>query len=124
MYNHYKTSVGNDLKHIQITTKYRYRILNQEKLKVFCKVAIGETYNRHKIKIVILKVMEEHIHMIVDCPRTFSDTKLMQLIKGFSSYLIFRIYPTFRDVYPRGHFWNECYFAVQLGQILIMYFHI
>ena len=115
MYQHYATSVGNNLKHIQLTTKYRYKAMNQEKLKLYCKVSIEEACKRYKIKIVIIKVLEEHIHMIADCPRTISDSKIIQLIKGFSSYLLFRIYPTFMDVYPRGHFWNEGYFMCSVG---------
>jgi REP element-mobilizing transposase RayT len=31
----------------------------------------------------ILKVMNEYVHIIVDCPRTMSVAKLMQIIKGF-----------------------------------------
>ena len=55
MYKHYATSVGNNLKHIQLTTKYRYKAMNQEKLQIFCKVAIEEACKRYKIEIVILK---------------------------------------------------------------------
>ena len=53
--------------------------------------------------------------MIVDCPRTMSDSKLMNLIKGFSSYLIFRLCPAIRKRYPRGHFWNRGYFCDGVG---------
>ena len=115
MYKHYTTSVGNNLKHIQLTTKYRYKVMNQEKLQVLCKVSIEEACKRYKIEIVILKVKEEHIHLVADLPRTMSDAKAMQLIKGFSAYLLFRLYPTFRDVYPRGHFWNAGYFCCPVG---------
>jgi len=83
MYKHYKGSVGNNLKNIQITTKYRYEMMKQDKLKVYCKVAIEEACKRHKIEIEIIKVLNEHAHMIVDCPRTMSDAKLMQIIKAF-----------------------------------------
>ena len=115
MYKHYANSVGNNLKHVQITTKYRYKVMNQEKLRIYCKVAIEETCKRHKIEIVIVKVLDEHVHMIVDCPRTFSDAKLIQILKGVSSRILFLLYPTFRDVYSRGYFWNEGYFCVPVG---------
>ncbi len=85
IYKHYQTSVGNNLKHIQITTKYRYKMMRTEKIKVFCKVAIEEACKKHKIEIVILKVLDEHVHMIVDCPRTFADCKLVQILTGFLS---------------------------------------
>ena len=114
-YKSYGSSVGNNLKSIQITTKYRYQMLKQKKLRTFCKVSIQEACKRHKIEIVILKVLPEHSHMIVDCPRTISDALLMQIIKGLSSYILFRLCPNFRKRYPRGHFWNAGYFCESCG---------
>lgn len=114
-YQHYANSVGNNLQAVQITTKYRYEMMRQDKLKTFCRVAIEEACKRHKIEIKILKVLNEHSHMIVDCPRTLSQAKLMQLIKGLSSYLLFRICPNLRKRYPKGHFWNEGYFCASCG---------
>lgn len=114
-YQHYANSVGNNLQSIQITTKYRYQMMKQEKLKVFCRVAIEEACKKHKIEIKILKVLNEHSHMIVNCPRTMSQSMLMQIIKGLSSYILFRLCPDFRKRYPRGHFWNEGYFCASCG---------
>ena len=114
-YKSYGSSVGNNLKSIQITTKYRYQMLKQDKLKTFCKVSIEEACKRHRIEIVILKVLNEHAHLIVDCPRTISDAKLLQIIKGLSSYILFRLCPNFRKRYPRGGFWNDGYFCCSVG---------
>ena len=114
-YKHYNTSVGNNLKTIQITTKYRYKMMRQEKLKVFCKVALEEACKKHKIEVVIVKVLPEHSHLIVDCPRTISDAKLMQIVKGLSSYILFRLCPELRKRYPRGNFWNRGYFCAGCG---------
>ena len=115
IYKHYSTSVGNNLKTIQITTKYRYAMMQKEKIKVFCRVAIEEACKKHKIEIVIIKVLDEHVHLIVDCPRILSDAKLMQIIKGLSAYLLFRICPELRKRYPRGNFWNKGYFCQGCG---------
>ena len=115
MYQHYKNSVGNNLKTIQITTKYRYEMMKQEKLRIFCEVALTEACKKHKIEIKIVKVLNEHSHLIVDCPRTLSDSQLMQIIKGLSSYILFRLCPDFRKRYPRGHFWNRGYFCASCG---------
>lgn len=115
MYNHYQNSVGNNLKHIQITTKYRYEMMRKENIKVFCKVSIEEACRRHNIKIFILKVMSDYVHMIVDCPRTFSDSNLLQIIKKLSSYILFRLCPFLRKRYPQEHFWNKEYFYCAVG---------
>lgn len=115
MYKHYSTSVGNNLKTIQITTKYRYKMMKKDKIRVYCKVAIEEACRKHKIEVVIIKVLDEHSHLIVDCPRTISDAKLMQIIKGLSAYILFRLCPELRKRYPRGHFWNKGYFCQGCG---------
>ncbi len=114
-YKHSCSSVGANKKHIQLTPKYRYKMMRQEKLKVFCKVAIEEACKRHNIVVEIIKVMDEHVHLIVDVPRTMSDAYAMQIIKGLSSYLLFRICENLRKRYPRGHFWTEGYFCDGVG---------
>ncbi len=62
-----------------------------------------------------MKVLSEHSHMIVDCPRIISDAKMMQIIKGLSSYIFFRLCPDFRKRYPKGHFWNGGYCCESCG---------
>ena len=114
-YKHYENSVGNNLQSIQITTKYRYEMMRKDFLKVYCKVAVEEACKRHKIELKILKVLNEHVHLIVDCPRTLSVAKLLQIIKGLSSFILFRLCPALRKRYPRGHFWSEGYFCVSCG---------
>jgi len=115
MYKKYSTSVGNNLKTIQITTKYRYKMMRKELIKAYCKVAIEEACRKHKIEVIIIKILDEHSHLIVDCPRTMSDAKLMQIIKGLSAYILFRLCPELRKRYPRGHFWNRGYFCQGCG---------
>ena len=66
MYNNYKSSIGNNFKHVQITTKYRYDMMRKEKIEIFCKVAIEEECKKHNIDVIILNVQVNHAHMIVD----------------------------------------------------------
>jgi putative transposase len=114
-YKHSRSSVGSNMKHIQITPKYRYKMMRQEKLKVFCRVAIEEACKKHNVMMEIINVQEDHVHMIVDVPRTMTDIKAIQIIKGLSSYLLFRICPNLRKRYPKGHFWNAGYFCDSVG---------
>ena len=102
MYKHSNSSVGANKKHIQITPKYRYKMMRKDKLRVFCKVAIEEACKRHRISLEIIKVMDEHVHMIVDVPRTMSDSKALQIIKGLSSYILFQLCPNLRLRYPNS----------------------
>jgi len=90
-------------------------MMQKDRLRVFCKVAIEEACKRHKIELEIIKVMDNHVHMIVDCPRTMTDIKMMQIIKGLSSYILFRLCPNLRKRYTRGHFWSAGYFCDGVG---------
>ena len=114
-YKHSESSVGANKKHIQLTPKYRYKMMRKEKMKILCKVSIEEACKRHKIKIEIIKIMEEHVHLIADVPKTMSDAQALQLIKGLSSYILFRLCPALRKRYPNGHFWTEGYFCDGVG---------
>ena len=116
-YKHSGSSVGANKKHIQLTPKYRYKMMRSDKLKVFCRVAIEEACKRHNIVVEIIKVMDEHVHLIADVPRTMSDSYALQIIKGLSSYLLFRICENLRKRYPQGHFWTEGYFCEGVGNM-------
>ena len=114
-YKHRENSVGSNFMTIQITTKYRYNMMQKERKETFCRISIQEACKRHKIDIIILEVLKEYVHIIVDCPRTMSVAMLMQIIKGLSAYLLFRICPNLRKRYPKGHFWSEGYFCEGCG---------
>ena len=116
MYQSYGNSVGNNFKHVQITTKYLYKMMRGSKVASFCRIAIEEACRRHGIKIEIINVQSDHVHLIVDCPRTMSDSKMIQIVKGLSSYLIFRMCENLRKRYPRGRFWNAGYFCCSVGR--------
>ena len=66
MYNPYWTSVGNKFKHVQIMTKYRYQIMQKNKIETFCKVAIEEACKKHRTEIIILNVQSDHVNMTID----------------------------------------------------------
>ena len=71
-------------------------MMQKEKIETFCKISIQEACKRHNIEIVIIEVLKENVHIIVDCPRTMSVAMLMQIIKGLSAHLLFRICPDLR----------------------------
>ena len=54
--------------------------------KNLCEKVIMEVAQHHKIKIVELMVMEDHVHMVVSIPPTMSVSKAFHLLKGASSY--------------------------------------
>jgi len=70
---------------------------------------------RHKMKIVILEVLPEHIHYEVELPLSMAPSRALNLLKGGSSFLFFQHHEKARLRYPKGHFWSRGKFAASVG---------
>lgn len=103
-------SIGINEMHLQWCTKYRKDVLRKESHYHDCENAIKSAAQRHGIEILELGVMENHVHAVVVLPPTMSPSKATGLLKGSSSYELFRLHPNFRKTYWGGHFWSRGYF--------------
>ena len=77
--------------------------------------AIRKAAAEHGIKIHYLAVMPDHVHALATLPHGMTDSKAFNLLKGRSSYIIFRVKEKFRLRYPQGHFWSPGGFASTAG---------
>jgi putative transposase len=57
--------------------------------------------------VLALAISDDHIHIVVSIHPTMSPSKAFQLLKGASSFALFRIIPNFRKRYPRNEFWGR-----------------
>ena len=89
--------------------------MKKEEYKKACEDAVRKQADRHAIKIRELFVMPEHVHVSCEVPPSMSQSKALQLLKGGSSYLLFRTQPKFRLRYPQGHFWSPGAYAGSVG---------
>ena len=112
---HYSHKVGVNYWHFEWCTKYRYNMMQRLELKNLVQAAIRKAAKEHKIGIRILKVLPDHIHMLVTLPNNMTDSKARMLLKGRSAYLIFRNRGNIRLRYPQGHFWSAGSCAVTVG---------
>ncbi len=115
IYERNNHNVGVAMWHLQWCTKYRYKMFGQSKLRTSCEVAVKECCARHKISIIALNVQPDHVHLVASLPRGVTDVKALQLLKGFSSFLLFRLEPNLRKRYPRGHLWSPGSFSATVG---------
>ncbi len=107
--------VGINVHHFEWCTKYRYQMLRNDKYKKACEDAVRQQADRHGIKIRELFAMPEHVHVSCELPHDMSQSRALQLLKGGSSYLLFKLQPKFRLRYPRGHFWSPGAYAGSVG---------
>ena len=108
-------SVGRNLWVLEWCTKYRYKMMRKFGNRNLVAACIRQAACRHKIKIIVLKVLFEHVHMIASLPKGMDDIKAAKLLKGASARKLFSVKEKFRLRYPRGHFWSRGYYAHTLG---------
>jgi len=113
--NHYCHKVGANFWHMEWCPKYRYKMMEKPENKNLVAAAIRKAAHEHGIKIYYLKVLPEHVHTLVQLPHGMIDSQAFQILKGRSSYIIFRVKEKFRLRYPKGHFWSPGGFATTVG---------
>jgi len=102
----YSHKVGLNFWHIKFATKYCYKMFGKFKQKNLVEALIRKVATKHKIKIHILKVMPEHIHMLVTLPHNITNSKTLMLLKGRSAYTFFKNHPKSRMRLPKEHLWS------------------
>jgi putative transposase len=86
-----------------------------KKNKKLCEDILHEVAERHNILMIELSVKPDHIHTVVQLPPTMSVSQALHLLKGASSYKLFRRQPLFRYRYSHGSFWSHGKFYRSVG---------
>jgi putative transposase len=96
-------------------------LFNKVYLKNLCLIALNEAAKRYDVIIEEVDVQPEHLHMVAHIPLKINPLKALQLMKGFSSKLLFEIKPKLRLLYPKGSLWSRGKFAASIGDVDIKY---
>lgn len=104
--------------HLTYNTKYRKKVLIGE---------IAERTNEIIEKIAIerscqvkeIKVMPDHVHLLISIPPQYKISEIVRHIKGASSYYLFREFPEIRTKLRKGHLWAPSYFVRATGDVTI-----
>src|SRR3989344_9130620 len=91
-------------------------LLKKNKINL-CAACIRRAASLHGIKIIVLSVMPEHVHVEVKVSMSLSASKVLQILKGVSAKLFFMKNPKARLRYPRGHLWSRGKFAASVGLV-------
>ena len=114
-YSRQAHSVGDSFWHFEWCPKYRYKMFRKSKYKNLAEACIRKAAYQHKIEIVEISVMPDHLHLIAKIPLTMTPSKALQLLKGRSAHIFFRNHPKARLRYPKGHLWSRGKFATSIG---------
>lgn len=122
-YAKYKNQPADDIghqynfQHIILVTKYRYKMFRNSRTTETIRNALYHVAERYRMTIKELSFGEDfaHAHLEVSIPNTMSIAFAVQLLKGYSSYIVFKEIPHHRLRYPQGHFWSAGYSNGSVG---------
>lgn len=102
--------------HIVWVTKYRYHVL-QGDIKKRCRELIIQVCEGEEVQILKGVVSKDHIHIHIEYPPRVSISHLVKRMKGRSSRILQKEYPSLQKRYWGKHFWATGYGAWSTGNI-------
>ncbi len=112
----YSHAVGEFNYHIQITPAYRREVMENKKVTKLVKAYITAKLDELRVEIVTMRGGPEHLHIFVANCKNIAPSKLIQQLKGFSSYMMRKNHSSMIRNYLWGDkFWSECYFCRSIG---------
>ena len=109
--------VGLNQHHFEWCPKYRFRCMRKEKIAKEMGAILQDIAREKGIIIHKMAIDADHVHLFVSLPFSMSVSMALQLLKGGSSYRMFRLHPNFRKRYPKGHFWSPGHFSRSISNV-------
>jgi putative transposase len=109
-------SVFELLVHLVWCTKYRKKVLEKDiglRLRDLCRQICSDL----GVEILSGVVAQDHVHVLVSMPPQVAMSKLVQKLKGKSSYKLQREFTSLRKRYWGQRMWSRGYFACSTGNV-------
>ena len=106
------------LYHIVWIPKYRKRVL-EGKVANRIRELLAECADVNRWRIDELSVQRDHVHMLIQLRPDVSVSRVVQLFKGKSSFVIRKEFPKLEEFYwgKADSFWCDGFFVETVGQI-------
>jgi putative transposase len=115
-YRHGSHTVFSIHLHIVWITKYRRKILRGESAERVREI-VREECRKARVEILRGHISADHVYVMVSMPSQVTFSRLIQRMKGKSSYLLFNEFPTLRKRYWGRHVWARGYFCRSSGNV-------
>ena len=99
--------------------KYRKKLLVSKQISDDIKQFSYEICQRHSVIIRYMETDKDHIHYMIETEPTMSISKIVNLMKSYTTYHIWKRYPQYlRKQFWKEHtFWTDGYFACSVGNV-------
>lgn len=102
--------------HLVWSTKYRKRLLKKD-VGYRLRELLRQICSDQKVEVLSGVVAKDHVPMLVSIPPQVSVSKLIQKLKGKSSYTLQREFASLRKEYWGQRMWARGYFACSTGNV-------
>ena len=102
--------------HVVWTTKYRRPALTGE-VATRVRDLIREICGQHEVTIMKGHVAKDHVHLFVSIPPQVTISRMIQWLKGKSSYKILGEFPHLQKQFWGRHMWARGYFCCSSGNV-------
>lgn len=105
--------------HIIFVCKYRKKLLMSKQISDDIKQFSYEICQKHKVIIRYMETDKDHIHYMIETEPTMSISKIVNLMKSYTTYHIWKRYPDYlRKHFWKEHtFWTDGYFVCSVGNV-------
>lgn len=105
--------------HLIFVCKYRRKLLVSPNIASDIKRLSLEYCQNHNVVIHYMEVDKDHIHYMIETEPTMSVSKIVNLMKSYTTYHIWKKYPNYlRKHFWKEHtFWTDGYFACSVGNV-------
>lgn len=115
-YRHGSHTVFSIHLHLFWITKYRKKVLI-DAVAFRVRDMIREICQREGVDIIKGHVSSDHIHLFVSIPPQVTISRLVQKLKGKTSFKLRNEFGHLRKTYWRRHFWARGYFCCSSGNV-------
>ena len=102
--------------HIVWVTKYRKPIMSGE-VGARVRELIRQVCRDEDVEILKGSVSKEHVHVFLSIPPKVTISRLVQRMKGYSSYKLMLEFKHLEKTFWGRHLWARGYFCVSSGQV-------
>ena len=102
--------------HLVWITKYRKKVLSGA-IAQRTRALIRSICERYQVEIMQGHISRDHIHIFVSIPPSLAVSKLVQQLKGKTSYTMLNEFPELRRQYWGRHIWARGYFCCSSGNV-------
>ena len=100
--------------HIVWCTKYRKKVLKAG-IDIRLKEILTDISEEYDFRIIAMEVMEDHVHLLLDCKPQFFVSDMVKIMKGNTARWLFLEHPELKKELWGGHLWNPSYCAITVS---------